>query len=109
MAPRDFSTSRGNVARRARVVLCAALAILWGAAAHGQVQTAYDSANCEAAFLGLCPQTGTTTTTQSLASPAPLPLVGASAWEAGVLLTGLASIVLARRKRKRPRDKNDAR
>ncbi len=108
-APRDFFAPRGDVARRVRAMLCAALVILWGAPAHAQVQNAYDSANCEAAFLGLCPQAETTTTTQSLSSPAPLPLVGASAWEAGVVLAGLVSIALTGRRRKRPQDTDDAR
>ncbi len=72
---------------------------LMGSPVHGQGSQAYSSANCEASFLSSCIYDETTTTEAATASPAPLPIIGVSLWEAGLVTSSFLMLWLVRRRR----------
>lgn len=72
-------------------------ALLLAPAVHAQSGAAYDSANCEAAFLQLCPNVETTVVSEAAAA-APLPAVGVALWELLVVVAGAGGVWLVKRR-----------
>ncbi len=76
-------------------------ALLLAPAVHAQTSTAYDSANCEASFLQLCPNVEATVVSEAAA--APLPAVGVALWELLVVVAGAGGVWLVKRRGTRRR------
>jgi hypothetical protein len=72
---------------------------LFGSPVQAQGNQAYSNANCEASFLSSCIYAETTTTEAATASPAPLPIIGVSLWEAGLFTSSFLMLWLVRRRR----------
>ena len=88
-----------NFSSGVALLLVGALCLM-GSPVHGQGSQAYTSANCEASFLSSCIYAETTTTAEAApTSPAPLPIIGASLWEAGLVTSSFLMLWLVRRRR----------